>query len=353
MKKILPISFALAVLLTHAAFGQPVATAPVGVINITIAGGSVGTPKLTTFCMPLKSPVGAGFVGQPSGKITGVTASTISNSAAGWTAGALSQSASPYFLRITSGQAAGYVFQVSTSAANTSTTATLIPAGIDLTSLGIVAGTDRYELVSGDTLKSLFGTGGDGANGTVLGATSQANSDVVRVSSGGAWSDYYFHTGYNQWRQGSLPVNRDNIVIHPNAGIIYTRKAASSIILPVFGAVPDVGTKTLVGNAGPSFIANNFPVDRAIGSFGIQNIAGFVKANPPAIPITSADTVSVWSGVAWNTYHYNSTLSQWREGSLPVNRSNIVIPAGRPIWIQKTSGSSGTVIFPETMPYSL
>ena len=353
MKKILPFSFALAVLLTHAAFGQQVATVPAGVINITIAGGSVGTPKITSFCMPLKSPVGAGFVGQSAGLITGVTASTISNSAAGWTAGSLSQAASPYFLRIKSGQAAGYVFQVSTSAANTSTTATLLPLGIDLTSLGIVAGTDRYELVPGDTLKSIFGTGGNGGNGTVLGATTQANSDVVRVSVGGVWLDYYFHTGANQWRQGTLPVNRDNIAIHPNAGIIYTRKAASNILLPVFGTVPDVGTKTLVGNTGPSVIANNFPVDRAIGSFGIQNIAGFVKANPPSIPITSADTVSVWTGLTWSTYHYNSALSQWREGSLPVNRSTIVIPAGRPILIQKKSISTGTAIFPETMPYSL
>lgn len=353
MKKLLAICFSLTVLLVQVALGQTVSSVPVGVINMTIAGGSVGTPKLTSFCMPLKSPVVAGLVGQPTGTVTGVTATSISNSAAGWTNGALSQADAPCFLRIISGQGAGYVFQVSTSTANTPTTATLITAGIDLTSLGIAAGTDRYELVPGDTLKSLFGTGGDGANGAVLGGLTQANSDVVRVSSGGAWSDYYFHTGFNQWRQGSLPVSRDNIVIYPNAGITYTRKAASNIILPIFGGVPDVGAKTLVGSAGPSYIANNFPVDRAIGSFGFENIPGFVKANPPAIPITSADTVSVWSGVAWNTYHYNAALSQWREGSLPVNRSSIVVPAGRPIWIQKKTGSSGSVVFSESVPYTL
>lgn len=328
-------------------------TIPQGFMDISIASGSVTSPIISSFSLPLLNPAStntAGFTGQSAGVITGVSSNAISNTNAAWTAGSLSTATVPYFLQITSGAAAGYLFQISPTTSNTATVATLVNNSVDLTTLGITPGTDTYQLVQGDTLSTLFGTGTtNGASNTVLGAANAGGADVVEISTGGGYMDYYYNTTVGQWRQGSFPINRNNIVIPPNAGINYTRKAPTTLALTILGTVPSTPYKTFVQTSGACLIADNYPVDRTLSSFGFETMPGWVTGTAQ---INSVDTVSVLTGGGWYTYYYNSSLGQWRQGALPFNRSTTVIPAGAAIQIKK-SGSGATVVFSETLPYAL
>lgn len=143
-------------------------TDPVGFVTVGITAGTGSAKRNTLFSVPLLET--ESIQGQIAGTITGVTASTISNSNAGWAAGALSQPATPYLIQITSGAAEGRLFLISSSTntggavagtANTATTVTVSSVDstqVDLSSLGIVAGTDTYKIYACDTLSSFFGT---------------------------------------------------------------------------------------------------------------------------------------------------------------------------------------------------
>ena len=109
-------------------------------------------------------------------------------------------------------------------------------------------------------------------------AANAAGADNVRISSGAAYADYYYNTTAGQWRQGSLPVNRNNIVVFPNAGIIYTRKAPTTLALIIPGTVPSTPYKTFIQTSGACLIANNYPVDRTLGSFGFETMPGWVTS---------------------------------------------------------------------------
>jgi hypothetical protein len=331
---------------------EETASIPEGFMTFTVGAGSTASPKLTTFCLPLSRREAPGFLGRTAGVLSAVTASSLSDATAGWVPGSLSQAASPYFLRITSGAAEGLVFQVATASANTATSVSLLVQGLDLTSLGIIAGTDTYEIFPGETLLSLFGNGSDVGEGGVKGSNSAAGADVVRLNVGSSWIEYYFDTAFGFWRQPGPPANRNHVVLHPHLGISYFRKGASNLEVTIQGRVAVGPVKTIVSNGGATYVANHFPIDRTLGSLGIESIPGFIAAEPPAVPVASADTVSVWNGSGWKNYHYNAGLSQWREGSLPVNRSNAMIPSGVPFWIQKKTLSSGSSLLTEQLPYS-
>jgi hypothetical protein len=145
-------SLASAVALPASMAQTTATTDPVGFVTVNIAAGSGTAKKNTLFSLPMLEA--QSITGQVSGVITGVSSNAISNSNAGWTAGALSQPAAPYLIQITRGAAEGRMFLIASSAntggaiagtANTSTTVTvssLDSAQVDLTSLGIVVGTD-------------------------------------------------------------------------------------------------------------------------------------------------------------------------------------------------------------------
>ncbi|MGH8047729.1 MAG: hypothetical protein ACREKL_10820, partial [Chthoniobacterales bacterium] len=296
---------------------------------------------VSTFSLPLSAPVPTNFTGQSSGAISSVTASTITNSAAGWSPGALSQAASPYFIRITSGQAVGRTLLISVSQANTATTATVDNQGTALDGLGIVAG-DKYEVFPAYTLQTVFGS-------SVLGGASADVSDVVRLHNGTGWVEYYYNSTAAQWRQGSIPVTQNNVVVRPDSGIIFYRRGTSPIVLTLVGKVPSTDLQVVMNEVGTAFVAG-FPSASTIAGNNYTTMPGWVNNTGS---VTDSDKVTAFVSGAWNSYNYNLSATQWRNGSVPVSQGAVAITAGTPVIIESPTGTPGLKVWKRTLPYSL
>jgi hypothetical protein len=316
----------------------------VGGNTVTLPGAVGGVPKFSGFSPALRMTVGDTFVGKARGVLTGVTATTFTNSQAGWAPAALSQAVNPYFVRIRSGAASGTWWLVSTTA-NTATTVTIVNRGLDPTSVGLAAG-DAYEIVPGDTLVSLLGS-----LATSLGGTSAATADAIRVHDGVNWREYYYNTSVSKWREGASTFDRSNTVIRPDAGVVIIRKSAGDLSMRLFGSVSDTNEAIMVNPAGVTVIGSVFPVARTLGSFAVQNMPGFVMNTGN---IAASDKVTFFDGVNWRSFQYNVANSQWREGASTFNRNNLALPFGTPIIIERgTAAAGGPVLLTLQIPYSL
>lgn len=342
MRKLLLVSLLTCVAQLSAA---DVAYSPVvGGITVTLSGAVSGVPKLSTFTPSMRLPLAGSFVGRGRGVLTSATATAFADSAAGWSAGALSQAATPYFVRIRSGAAEGTWWQVSTTAANTSTSVTVLNRGVTPVAAGVVAG-DSYEIVPGDTLATLF----SGVASSV-GGTSAATADLVRVHDGVSWREYYYNTTASQWREGAAPFDRNTTVIRPDSGIVYIRRSAGNISFLQLGAVSNSKEQILVGAFGVTPIGNVFPVARTLGSLNIQNSVGF---NVSTGNLAAADKISIFDGVSWRSFNYNQAASQWREGNAPFDRNSLSIPFGAAIVVERGSAASTSFFVSLTPPYTL
>ena len=116
-------SLLLVATLTHASAQTTVQGEPFGYVKINITAGTGTSKKTSLVSIPLLEE--AAITGKATGRITGVTATTISASGAGWTAGQLSTAATPHLIEITSGTAKGRMLLISTTAANTADTVTI------------------------------------------------------------------------------------------------------------------------------------------------------------------------------------------------------------------------------------
>ncbi len=342
MRKLLLVSLLTCVAQLSAA---DVAYSPVvGGITVTLSGAVSGVPKLSTFSPAMRLPLSGSFVGRGRGVLTGADATTFTDSAAGWSAGALSQAATPYFVRIRSGTAEGTWWQVSSSAANTTTAVTVLNRGITPAAAGVVAG-DSYEIVPGDTLATLF----SGIAATT-GGTSAATADLVRVHDGVNWREYYYNTTVSQWREGTSTFNRNNIVVRPDAGVVYVRRSEGNVSFLQLGAVSNAKEQILIGASGVTPIGNVFPVARTLGSLNLQASAGFISSTGD---LAAADKVTVFDGINWRSFHYNQSVGQWREGTSTFNRNTLNLPFGAAIVVERGSAASTPTFLSLTPPYTL
>jgi hypothetical protein len=361
-----PFRFSLSTLLATllaapAALAQEPATAttePVGFVTVGITAGTGLAKRNTLFSLPLLET--ETIAGQVAGTITGVTANTISNSNAGWTAGELSNPASPYLIQITSGAAEGRMFLISSSAntagaisgvANTATTVTVSSvdaAQVDLTTLGIVNGTDTYKIFACDTLSSFFGTP---ESTGVQGGAAFASADSVVAVVNGSSQTYFFKSDAvpPRWsRVGLGSPDASNTPLIPYYGIQYSRLANTALSFVVTGGVPIIERKVGVKNSGPTFLAQFWPADSTLSSVGLQNLAGWLSGATAA----AADTVVLTSGGSANTYFYDG--SNWRRVALGSPLANdTVIPIGTTISINKRGSAAGYTTLTQIPPYSL
>lgn len=322
-------------------------TIPAGYFTVNIAAGLGTSGVLSVVSFPLQGT--ATNAGQMVGQITGVTSNTISNSNAGWTAGQLSVAATPCLLQITSGTAAGRTFLISTATANTSTGVTIdptdLPNNLDLTTLGIVVGTDTYQIIPADTISSIFGT--PATTGVQGGATSTGADQVQLLPvSGGAWASYYYNTTSSQWLRVGPPIPSNNVVIRPDTGVYYVRYATTPLTLMLLGQAPAVGRQAVVSNTGITVLSTNFPTDTTLGASNIQNTPGWVSAATSA----TADTVQIFNGT-WLSYYNNGT--NWIRVGPPIVSNSVAIPAGSAVVLVKRGSTAGQNILTQALPYSL
>ncbi len=338
-------------------FAQETATTdPVGFVTVGVTAGTGAAKKNTLFSLPLLET--ESIDGQVAGTITEVTANTISNSNANWTAGALSNPATPYLIQITSGAAEGRMFLISSSAntggaiagaPNTATTVTvssLDASQVDLTSLGIVTGTDTYKIYACDTLSSFFGTP---ASSGVQGGSSAANADTIIAVVNGSSSTYFYSTTNNRWSRVALgSPDSSNVPLLPYYGIQYGRLANTPLSFVVTGSVPTIDRQVSIKNSGPTLLAQYWPADSTLGSLGLQNLPGWQTGSSAS----AADTVVLTSAGSANTYFYNGT--NWKRVALgSPNADDTVIPLGTTISIIKKGSAAGYSTLAQQTPYSL
>jgi type II secretory pathway pseudopilin PulG len=112
---------------------------------------SEATPSKIAVILPMNPPAGV-----RAGRIDSFTGSTFSSASAGWTSN-LANPAAPWRVRITSGRSNGQLMKIS---ANTATTLTFTEPDpfdppnerpVNLSSLGLVAGMDTFELANAVT----------------------------------------------------------------------------------------------------------------------------------------------------------------------------------------------------------
>jgi len=330
---------------------QTANSTPSGFFTLNIAAGTGTTSVLSLLSVPLLND--ANVTGQVKGVITSLTSSTLSNSNAGWTAAQLSPVGSPMLVRITSGQAIGRTFLISSSTTNTGNTLTIDAADAaqtDLTQLGIVTGTDTYEILAGYTLATLFP-----ASAGIQGGTS-TTSDIVQLFVTGAWRQYYYNSG--NWLRVGPNTNSNNVVIRPDTGIIYARIAATPISLVLTGSVPVTPIASVVANSGVTFVGNALPVDLTLGDASsnpskIDQISGWVGNPNPA----SADIVQMFVSGAWRQYYYDnvSTVNNpghWRRVGPNTVSDSVVIPAGTAVILGKTGSATGNNVLNQPLPYA-
>ena len=343
------------------ALAQEPATAttdPVGFVTVGVAAGTGTTKRNTLFSLPLLET--EAIQGQVAGTITGVTANTIVNSNAGWGAGALSNPETPYLIQITSGEAEGRMFLISSSAntggaingtANTGTTVTvssLDAAQVDLTNLGIVAGSDTYKIFACDTLSSFFGT--PDTTG-IKGGSSAATADTVVVVLNGSASTYFFNTAASPPRWSRVGFNSPaaaNVPLLPYYGVQYARLADTPLSFVVTGGVPTGVRKVSVKSSGLTLLSQYWPADSTISSLGLNTLAGWLSGANAA----SADTVVLISNGSASTYFYDGT--NWRRVGFnnPIANTT-VIGVGTTVQIVRKGAAAGYDTLTQSPPYTL
>ena len=288
----------------------------------------------TAVAFPLAETAG-GLTGRATGFITAVGASTLDSSAAGWADGELANPAAPYFVRITKGAAAGRLFLVSTSTANTATRLTINAPGVDLTTLGIVTGTDTYELVPADTLASLFPSG-------VLLSGTASTADLVRMWNGTAWLTFY-QDGTKWVRQGTT-TSADDLVIRPDQGLTILRRGPAKTYI-LTGRAPSTRGQISVQRGRSNFVAG-LPVDTTFADLVVQNLPGWTTNFTKPV---SGDHVELWNGTAWLIFYHDGT--KWvRQGTTTSSDAVSAFRPGRPLMIVRPTGS-GTDLLTHNKTY--
>lgn len=300
-------------------------TAPAGRLTHTLGQG-----QDVAVSFPLTRAPSA-ISGRVAGLITAVGANTLDNSSAAWGAGELSQAATPYLVRILNGPAAGLLLPVSTTTANTSTRLTLVTAGLDLTTLGIIAGQHSYEIVPADTLETLF------PDGTLQSGPDTASADNVRVWSGSSWITYFHNgSGWQRVGMGATP----NILVRPDRGLIVKRVGATKSHAHL-GQVPVSGLRVAIPRTASTFVSL-LPIEATFDQFALQTaLPGWTGdvANPAAY-----DQVRTWSGTSWLVYLRDNTQG-WLRYGFGAAGSTVLNKPGRPFLVVRPSGAGSDLLF--------
>jgi hypothetical protein len=327
---------------------------PFGYVKINITAGTGTSKKTTLVSIPLLEE--AAINGSATGRITGLTATTITSTGAGWTAGELSAAASPHLIEITSGPAKGRMLLISTigTEANTADTVTLaaeerLRVG-DLTNLGITAGAengDTYRIRPVDTLSSFFGT----PDSTLIqGGASPSSADTITIVSNGGANTYFYSTTLGRWTRVTLGnPDASNTPIPPYAGVQYARLATTPLEFIVTGKVPSGEREVSIKNSGTTLLAPFWPVSQTLAGLAIHTTPNWTEGNSATV----ADTISLTTSTgSVNNYFYDG--SNWRRVALgnPL-ASTTEVPVGASVLINKKGGASGYAAYKHSAPYNL
>jgi hypothetical protein len=322
-------------------------TDPVGFTTVSITAGTGTAKRNTFFSLPLLETL-ENFSGNAAGTITGVGATTISDSSANWAAGALSQVASPYVIMITSGAAEGAMFLISSTSPNTSTSVTISSTDTaqvpNLANLGVASG-NTYKIFACDTLSSFFGVPSPTG---ISGGTSPSTADTILITVNGSASTYYYNTTLGRWTRVAFGnPSAANTPLLPYYGLQYQRLGSTALSFVTTGNVPTISRKVQVKNSGVTLLAQYWPTSSTLSSLGLQSMPGWASGNAQ-----TGDNVLVTTGGSTLTYYYDGT--NWRRVAFgnPIS-NNVEIPIGSAVQLSKKGNSPGYATLAQIRPYSL
>jgi hypothetical protein len=326
---------------------------PFGYVKINITAGTGTGKKTTLLSLPLLEE--AGISGLSSGRITGLSANTITLANAGWTPGELSAAASPYLIEITSGEAQGRMFLISTATPNTADTLTIdnvesvrVP---DLRTLEILTGAqsgDTFKIRPVDTISSFFGTP---ATTLVQGGTDAKTADSITMLVNGISETYYYKTNVNppRWTRAALGnPDASNTRIPPYAGLQYARLGSTPLEFIVTGKVPTGPRQVAVKRSGTTLFSPYWPVTQTLADLALHTIPGWAVGATQS----AADTVVLSSGGTITTYFYDG--DNWRRVALGNPLANATaVPVGTSVLINKKGIQADYADYQQAAPYNV
>lgn len=343
MKKLLTTLLGAAAIFTHAASAQTATTTPVGVVTISLPAG-----KSSMISVPL---IGDSVY---SGPIGSFTSNTITVSGTPWATGQFTGS-TPYFVQIKSGLHAGRMLRITSNTASSITLNTSDNLGLnvplDVSGKAVAVG-DSIQIITGDTLGSLFGTT-VAEIAPLVGAPRLGSADQVTTYDPitGKASAYFFNTTNGYWTKNGAVGNQNNLVIIPGQGLgILTLSSGGTKNLTFMGSVPDVAPTLKIEPKRVERYGTTFPVDITLGqlNFGSNWV--------PNARFGSADQISIWQPTM-NKYiaYFKKPDNNWYQNGVVASQNATVIPAGTAINIQTVTASlTGTqVLYTIPLPYSL
>jgi hypothetical protein len=228
------------------------------------------------------------------------------------------------YVRLLTGAQAGLTMQIT---ANTASSLTVSNQGVDLST---VTGS-TYEIVAGDTILGLFGTGTLTGIGGVKGGTAAnftANqTDRVTINNGASVFNYYYNTDFGQWRRSGSGVDQGTVAITPQSGIVYSRIATSAFSVTAVGSVPVGNTKIALARQGLAIYGRQFPTDTTLGALGLEGVNNWRRALVSGVTVANSDRVIVNNGGSIFSYYYDGVAGFWKRSGSGATQSGVVIPA--------------------------
>ncbi|MFN2507628.1 MAG: TIGR02597 family protein [Chthoniobacterales bacterium] len=318
---------------TAASAAESSVTDPVGFTATTVAANTTKALSLPLDNLP-------DFRGQVSSR----TATKINTNNANFNVSYGPFGTNPHNVRMLSGASQGRQFRI---ASNDSDTLTLQMGTLDLRTL--IANGDRYEILTVETLGSLFGVANpDGLNT----GNSAAAADNVILTEGTA-QNTYFNNGSKWLKAGGGTTPQNNRAILPEQGFLFVRRGGN-LPFVLTGAVPITKLRTDLPANRTTLFANRFPVDYKLTPDG--NFPGINFQNAPnwnsAAQFANADFVQIRNGNVWDTYYHNGSV--WlKKGAENLGARNPIIKLGTSVSVTRRQGNGKPAILVQTLPYNL
>ncbi len=312
-------------------------TVPVGAVRITLPAG----PSSTMMGIPIKA---TSVLNVPVASFTANTLNFAGNPIA---SSNLTNPAAPFFARFLTGNHAGRAMLVTANTSNSVTLdtkdATSITLAFNTSGFSVVAG-DRVEIVPGDTLATLFGTGG---NLKIVGGLNNFAADTVSFWNGVRFVAYFYNTSLGYWISQDGGGNGNNTLITPDIGFAVTRKIGRpSMQLTFLGTVPNHRSGIRHIGSSSKVIVQPLPVPVPLSYFAFAAQGGMSTGST-----FTADSVSLWNGGRWVSYYRNSS-GQWLTPDRIGDQGSLLVAPGTAVSIlRRTSKTGGASILGELTPY--
>lgn len=303
-----------------------------GYVKVDVAPGAIETVSapMTPFAVD-------------SGKITGIGAASLTDTAKDWSGtnlGPGSEGYLAYLCEIRDGAHEGRYFPILSNTANT----LALEAPQDLTTLGLIGAS--YSIRPFLTVQELFADA-DGSPLLSGGANPAAASNILAWN-GDAFDLLYFSTlfGENTWRQaGGTTANE--WPIYPDEGLMVVNRGTDAVEIENLGEVAD-NAKACWVPQGLTLTCNPFPASVTLATAGLLEADGGPLAGGSSA--AAADQVLLWNGDTYDFYYYSTFMGEnlWRRASGGL-AGDTPLEAGRAFFLQNAQGGAG--VWSRRLPY--